>query len=153
MALLESETLKLGDTTFFVGGLPAYPQGWELSAKVGNILATSPMESSGLGDSDIGNIMVVIKAIMAVPLPQLQMIKNALFEYVEFTNTSAGTPQKLAGAEEMAFNTSGLSSLDVWKVFALAFRVNFSDYWAMLTSHLPGLSDIFQSPPPNYPES
>ena len=47
----------------------------------------------------------------------------------------------------MAFNGAGLSSLDLWKVFAAAFRVNFTEYWEMMNSHLPGLQNIMPSTP------
>ena len=145
MPLLQPETMTLGDTTFTIGCQPA-TVGWDLSADVANILGTTNVEGS-VTSGQASNMLTAIKALMAVPAPQLKRVRTALFEYVEFTNARATTPQKLAGAEEMAFNAVGLSSLDIWKVFAAAFRVNFSEYWEMLNSLLPGLQNIMPSPP------
>ena len=147
MPLLDSETMTLGETTFTVGCQPA-TVGWDLSAKVANILGTTNVEGS-VASGNLANMLTAMKAMMAVPAPQLREVRTALFEYVEFTNPRAATPQKLAGAEEMAFNAVGLSSLDIWKVFAASFRLNFSEYWEMLNSLLPGLKNIssFNLPP------
>ena len=148
MPLLQPETMTLGDTTFNVGCLPA-TVGWDLSAEVANILGTVQVAGSVVtGNADA--VMGAIRALMAVPAPQLKRVRGALFEYVEFSNARAVTPQKLAGAEDVAFNGGGLSSLDIWKVFAAAFRVNFSEYWEMFNSLLPGLQNISQSTPSEY---
>ena len=150
MPLLESETMTLGDTTFTVGSLPA-TEGWDLSAKVANILGTTNVPGAA-GGGNIDNMLAAIMALMAVPAPQLKAVKAELFAYVEFTNPRAGSPQKLAGAEEMAFNAVGLSSMDIWKVFATAFRINFTEYWEMLNSLLPGLQSLVQSTPSSFPD-
>ena len=146
MPLLQSETMTLGDTTFTIGCLPA-TVGWDLSAKVANILGTTNVQGSAISGNADG-ILGAIRALMAVPAPQLKDVRTALFEYVEFTNAQAVTPQKLAGAEPTAFNAAGLSSMDIWKVFAAAFRLNFLEYWEMLSSLLPALQNISSSNPP-----
>ena len=149
MPLLQSETMTLGDTTFTVGCQPA-TVGWDLSAEVANLLGTVEVPGTVV-TGDAQSVLAAARALMAIPAPQLKRVRTSLFEYVEFTNSRAATPQKLAGAEEMAFNAAGLSSVDIWKVFAAAFRVNFSEYWEMLSSLLPGLQNISQSIPSTSP--
>ena len=174
MPLLQPETMTRGETTFTIGCLPA-TVGWDLSAKVANILGTTNV--SGLGSISMPHVSAVtaspdasdnpagvsdvnpatmamgagiIKALMAIPAADLRQVRNALFEYVEFTNGRAATAQKLAGAEEMAFNAAGLSSLDIWKVFAASFRLNFSEYWVEIISLLRALPNSRLS---RHPES
>ena len=163
MPLLQPETMTLGDTTFTVGCLPA-TVGWDLSAKVANLLATTNIQMPSMmavppaADADPGVVasanaanvataVAVVRALMAVPAPQVKEIRTALFEYVEFTNARATTPQKLAGAEDMAFNGAGMSSADIWQVLVAAFRVNFTEYWTMIRSLLPARQNISPSTP------
>ena len=149
MPLLQSEIMTLGDTTFTIGCQPA-TVGWDLSAEVANILGSVNIPGTVVA-SDLSSLIAAMRALMGVPAPQLKRVRNALFEYVEFSNSRAATPQKLAGAEEMAFNAAGLSSIDIWKVFAAAFRVNFSEYWDMISGLIPALSDITLSTPTESP--
>ena len=146
MALLEPETMVIGDTTFQVGQMPA-SVGWDLSAKVANIMGTTKVENPiGLTEADgLAGVMAGVRALMAIPADQLKEVRDELFKYVEFSNSMAKTPQVLHGAVPMAFDGAGLTSLDIWKVFMAAFRVNFSEYWEMLNSLLPGLQNILRS--------
>ena len=166
MALLKTETMILGETTFTIGSLPA-TVGWDLSAKVANILSAAnifdpnfipkPERVSGAGEETeedegisldpaaIAMGVGLIKGLMGIPAADARMMRNALFEYVEFTNAQARTPQKLTGAEEMAFNAAGLSSMDIWKVYAASFRLNFSEYWEGFVFLLRGLRNSRQS--------
>ena len=143
MPLLEPETMTLGDTTFIVGCLPA-TTGWDLSAKVANLLGNVNVPGTVVTADLAAATLAAVRALAAVPAAQLKDVRGDLFAYVEFTNARATTPQKLAGAEEMAFNAAGLSSMDIWKVFATAFRVNFTEYWEMMNSLLPGLQNMSQ---------
>ena len=54
MPLLQPETMTLGDTTFNVGCLPA-TVGWDLSAEVANILATTNVQVPSMAASRRGH--------------------------------------------------------------------------------------------------
>ena len=163
MALLKTETMTLGETIFTIGSLPA-TVGWDLSAKVANILSAANIFDAGsiprvegtfdtgeeeeaisLDPAAIAMGVGLIKGLMGIPAADARMMRNALFVYVEFTNAQARTPQKLAGAEEVAFNAAGLSSMDIWKVFAASFRLNFSEYWEGFIFLLRGLRNSRRS--------
>ena len=105
MPLLQPETMILGDTTFTIGCQPA-TVGWDLSADVANILSTTNVQASvNSGDADA--LLAAIRALMAVPGPQLKRVRTALFEYIEFTNGRAATPQKAGGRRGNGFQCGG----------------------------------------------
>ena len=145
MPLIDPEQLTLGETTFMIGKLPA-TDGWDLAADVANLLADREIPAGALvgamGAKKGSPEMIaagagILKAVATIPRHDLRRIRDALFGGVEFTNRLARTPQVLKGREEAAFNAVGLGGVDVWKVLAKAFQVNFMDYWDELKSLTP----------------
>ena len=123
MALLQPETMTLGDTTFTVGCQPA-TVGWDLSAEVANLLGTVEVPGTVV-TGDAQGVLAAARALMAIPAPQLKRVRTSLFEYVEFTELACRHTAETGRRGGDGVQRAGLSSVDIWKVFAAAFRVNF----------------------------
>ena len=142
--MIQPETLTIGETTFTVGKVPATKM-WDLSVFVANVTTGREIPAIGAMGSDLAGGLAVFKLIGGLPHADLLYIRGKLFEYVEFRNHLHAHPVTLAGLEESAFDAVGLSSVDIWKVFAKSFQANFTEYWTLLTSLFPGLEATLRS--------
>lgn len=143
--MIETTQLNLGDTTFHVSQLPATKM-WQLSEYVRHALGTTEMPNlNGADESDQQVGLTLFRAIAAISPTAVLHVRTELFGYVEFSNRLSPTPQRLAGAEEMAFDAMGLSGLDIYMVLWEAFRLNFSPYWEEFASLAPDLNGILSS--------
>ena len=150
--MIESETLVIGESTFTISPLPA-TKAWDLSLFVANAIGTTNVGDLNLSGAAEAVGVGIFKAVAALPAPSVMHVRNELFEHIDFTCRLNPQPMKLRGMEDQAFNAMGLSSLDIWRVFAVAFKINFTEYWDLITSQLPRLQTMLPSQPSDSPAS
>ena len=63
--------------------------------------------------ANMGTAISVVKALMAVPAPQLKEIRTALFEYVEFSNAARGNTAE-AGRVRRTWRSTGAGFRPAW---------------------------------------
>lgn len=150
---IEDAEFELNGTNYRINKLPAMA-GWRLLEKIrreaGRIINTDDIGrvlNADPSTHDVDDLILAGTSLISLLLrldPEFveRTLMSKLFESVVFTNQHAQTPQKLAGAEDMAFQ----KPTDPYEVLARSIAVNFTDSFVPLVrSLLGGLSDSLPS--------
>ena len=137
--LLENE-FEIGKTKFYLSKLPAMAA-YALLEQIRHEIGKTGNEVPESADPE--NTFPLVKLVLALDPKFVEGVRRELFEKVEFTDP--GNPrQKLAGAEDFAFN--GLEPIAVYEVLLRSLAVNFSPSLRSVASGL-GRFDLIGNPP------
>jgi len=129
-------TITFGETRFTISKLPAR-KAYRVWRKT--------IRAIGL-DIETGVGPEVLRAVVAMDDEHLEAIQAELFAGVMFTNQNARTPQRVAGAEDTAFED--LEAVDIDELTMRAFAVNFSKSLQRVVTVLQWLDRLGVGPTP-----
>ena len=143
-AFAEKTTVEMGETRFEITKLPAKPAHRLWRETVHAATQTTLIDAVSKADvADQPGVMaeittIVIKGILGLDVDFLDHLQSQLFQHVRFTNASARTQQKVAGAEDTAF--AGLEPVDIDELMVRAFAVNFTPSLLKIVSKVTALA-------------
>lgn len=156
MSLTDTE-FEIGETQYRIRKMPAVPAAkllLRIRQEVGRTVDTDELgwfgkvavdtDTGQVTSNDSGDLMnVLLKLLLNFDTEFLEKIAAQFFERVQFRNDEAKSWQRLAGAEDMAFE----DALDWMEVLTRSVAVNFGATLQRLVSKLDLLSSI-TSPSP-----
>ncbi len=143
--LLKTE-FEIEGTLFFVSKLPSM-EAWHFLDRLRRELGRSALNVIPKSENDEGAGAAMFQAILHMFLSlepgYVDEARKQMFEKVEFAN-SGHKRQKLAGAEDFAFNELG--PMAVYEVLVRSFAVNFTNSLRKLVSSLGQMGLIGDQP-------
>ncbi len=117
---------QIGETQFFFDKLGAM-EAWRILERIRHELSRTNL-------GEIGDVTVLVRAILALDPAFIERLRRDLFEHVRFVNTKALSPQSLLGAEDMAFEGEGVEPVAVYEVLVRSLAVNFTGSFGAVVS-------------------
>ena len=145
---LSKTEFQIGGTTFFISKLPSM-NAWHFLDRLRRELGRSALAVVPESDNDevAGSAMfqTILHMFLSLEPGYVDEARKELFANVEYANSSHKR-QKLAGAEDFAFNDLG--PMAVYEVLVRCFAVNFTDSLRKLASSLGQLGLTGSQPSP-----
>lgn len=135
---LTDTEFEIGGTRFFVAKLPA-TAGFDLLEVIRHEIGKSGALGKSIPDAaSEGSMISVVQMALSLDPAFVAYVRKVLFEKVTFATRLAVDPQRLAGAEDMAFG--GLEPVAIYEVMARALAVNFTASWESVASKFQNVS-------------
>ena len=129
---LTATEFEIGRTRFFIAKLPAIG-----AFDLLELLRHEVGKSADLvvpEGSENERVATLLKLMLSLDPAFVRQVRQKLFEKVSFSNDRVPNPQKLAGAEDMAFD--GSEAVAVYEVLLRCLAVNFTASLRALASRL-----------------
>ena len=138
---LTATEFEIGRTRFFIATLPAIGA-FDLLELIRHEVGKSADLAVPEGSED-EKVAALLKLALSLDPAFVKRVRTTLFEKVSFSNDRVPTPQKVAGAEDMAFD--GSDAVAVYEVLLRCLAVNFTASLRAVVSKF-GDADLTSSP-------